>query len=188
MNQQHPDHKPDNDSGRTPDSGHRPLGLGMLVAAFVVILGLLTLMFDGFLDRQQNPNQQPISRVSQDGAVEVVLQRNRQGHYVAGGEINNARATFLLDTGATDVVMSEDLARRAGLSRGAPMQAMTANGIVTVYGTTIDNLRLGDITLHGVRANINPAMSGDTVLLGMSALRQVEFTQRDDTLTLRRYY
>jgi aspartyl protease family protein len=164
------------------------MGLGMLIAAFAIGLGLLTLMFDGFLDRQYNPNQQPISRASTDGGVEVVLQRNRQGHYVAGGEINNARATFLLDTGATDVVLSEDLARRAGLSRGAPMQAMTANGVVTVYSTVIDDLQLGDINLRGVRASINPAMSGDTVLLGMSALRQMDFIQRDGTLTLRQYY
>jgi len=171
-----------------PDNTHRPMGLGMLIAAFAIGLGLLTLMFDGFLDRQYNPNQQPISRASTDGGVEVVLQRNRQGHYVAGGEINNARATFLLDTGATDVVLSEDLARRAGLSRGAPMQAMTANGVVTVYSTVIDDLQLGDINLRGVRASINPAMSGDTVLLGMSALRQMDFIQRDGTLTLRQYY
>lgn len=169
------------------DNSHRPMGLGMLVAAFAIGLGLLTLVFDGFLDRQYNPNQQPISRASSEGGVEVVLQRNRQGHYIAGGQINGARATFLLDTGATDVVMSEDLARLAGLSRGAPMQAMTANGIVTVYSTLINDLQLGDINLRGVRASINPAMSGDTVLLGMSALRQVEFTQRDNTLTLRQY-
>lgn len=167
-----------------PDS-NRPMGLGMLIAAFVIALGLLTLFFDGFLDRQQNPNQRPISHVSSSGEIEVILQRNRQGHYVAGGDINHSSATFLLDTGATDVVIPEGLASRAGLSRGAPMQAMTANGLVTVYSTVIDDLRLGDIHLQEVRASINPAMSGDTVLLGMSALRHIEFTQRGGTLTLR---
>ncbi|HSG99608.1 MAG TPA: TIGR02281 family clan AA aspartic protease, partial [candidate division Zixibacteria bacterium] len=30
-----------------------------------------------------------------------------------------------------------------------------------------------------------PSMAGDTILLGMSALRQIEFTQRGDSLTLR---
>ncbi len=170
-----------------PERPGRPVGLGMLVGAFAIGLGLLTLFFDGYLDRQQNPNQRPISQVTADGQIEVILQRNRQGHYVAGGQINNSDATFLLDTGATDVVIPEMLANRAGLQRGAPMQAMTANGVVTVYSTRIDELRLGDIQLRDVRASINPAMSGDTVLLGMSALRQVEFTQRDGTLTLSQY-
>jgi aspartyl protease family protein len=84
--------------------------------------------------------------------------------------------------------MSEDLAREAGLERGMAMQAMTANGVVTVYSTLVDDLTLGDIQLRRVRASINPAMSGDTVLLGMSALRQVDFSQRDGTLILRQYY
>jgi len=93
--------------------------------------------------------------------------------------------TFLLDTGATDVVIPAQLAESAGLQPGQAMRAMTANGLVTVYSTTIPTLHLGDITLYDVRASINPGMQGDTVLLGMSALRQVEFTQRADTLTLR---
>ncbi len=176
----------DNDP-RSNNSGSagRPAGISMLVISFGLGLVLLTMFFDGFLDRQSNPNQQPVTRISGDGIIEVELQRNRQGHYVASGTINKARALFLLDTGATDVVMSEDLAASAGLSRGNAMRAMTANGPVTVYSTIIDELRLGDIVLSNVRASINPAMSGESVLLGMSALRHVEFTQRGDSLTLR---
>jgi aspartyl protease family protein len=165
----------------------RPAGLGMLIASFVIGIGLLTLYFDGVLDRQMNPNQRPVSQVFSDGITEVVLQRNRQGHYVAGGTLNGVRGTFLLDTGATDVVIPQGLARRADLPQGQPIQAMTANGVVTVYTTTVAELELGDIRLYNVRASINPAMHGDTVLLGMSALRHVEFTQRGDALTLRQY-
>jgi len=165
----------------------RPAGLGMLIASFVIGLGLLTLYFDRLLDRQMNPNQRPVSQVFSDGITEVVLQRNRQGHYVASGNLNGTRGTFLLDTGATDVVIPEALARRANLPQGQPIQAMTANGVVTVFTTNVAELELGDIRLYNVRASINPAMHGDTVLLGMSALRHVEFTQRGDSLTLRQY-
>lgn len=165
----------------------RPAGLGMLIASFVIGIGLLTLYFDRLLDRQMNPNQRPVSHVLSDGVTEVVLQRNRQGHYVASGTLNNIRGTFLLDTGATDVVIPEGLASLANLPQGQPIQAMTANGIVTVYSTNVAELELGDIRLFNIRASINPAMHGDTVLLGMSALRHVEFTQRGNTLTLRQY-
>jgi len=163
----------------------RHAGLGMLIISFALGLGLLTLFFDDMLERQFNPNQRPSTQVLQSGGFELALQRNRQGHYVMSGDISGEPATFLLDTGATDVVIPAELANRAGLQPGQAMQAMTANGLVTVYTTTIPILHLGDITLYDVRASINPAMQGGTVLLGMSALRHVEFSQRADTLTLR---
>ncbi|MGC3645910.1 retroviral-like aspartic protease family protein, partial [Pseudomonas aeruginosa] len=51
--------------------------------------------------------------------------------------------------------------------------------------TRLDQLQLGDIRLSGVAALYAPGMDGDEVLLGMSALNQLEFTQRDGTLVLR---
>ncbi|MBC54990.1 MAG: TIGR02281 family clan AA aspartic protease [Gammaproteobacteria bacterium] len=163
----------------------RQAGLGMLIISFALGLGLLTLFFDDMLGRQINPNQRPDTQALQGGGFELALQRNRQGHYVMSGDISGEPATFLLDTGATDVVIPAQLADNAGLQAGQAMRAMTANGLVTVYATVIPVLHLGEITLYDVRASINPAMQGDTVLLGMSALRHVEFTQRADTLTLR---
>jgi aspartyl protease family protein len=44
---------------------------------------------------------------------------------------------------------------------------------------------IGDIKLTNVSAHINPSMDFDEILLGMSALKQIEFTQRGDTLILR---
>ena len=55
--------------------------------ACVLGLALLTMFFSGALERQRNPNQNPVTK-SGDGVVEVVLQRNRQGHYVLTGMIN----------------------------------------------------------------------------------------------------
>lgn len=157
----------------------------MLLISFVMGMVLLTMFFNNWLGRQENPNQQPITRIDADGVYELQLQRNRQGHYVFNGLINDTRTIFLLDTGATDVVLSEQLAARAGLQPGLAMRAMTANGPVTVYSTIISELRLGDIVLEDVRASINPAMSGDAALFGMSALRHIEFSQIGEELTLR---
>jgi aspartyl protease family protein len=61
---------------------------------------------------------------------------------------------------------------------------MTANGPITVFETRISELSIGDITLFNVRASINPAMPPPQILLGMSALKQIEFVQRGDSLTL----
>lgn len=170
-----------------PEQPHptRPIGLSMLIASFVLGLGLLTMLFDSMLGRRENPNQNPVSQTGTDGSIVVELQRNRQGHYVVNGEVEGEPAIFLLDTGATDVVLPEELAQSAGLERGSPTRASTANGELVVYAATINELRIGDIELTDVRASINPAMYGNTVLLGMSALRHIEFTQRGDMLTLR---
>lgn len=162
------------------------IGRGMLLLAWVLGLGLLTLVFGVWEEKKYNPNARPEGTV--DGnRRQVVLQRNRSGHYVATGSINGEQAVFLLDTGATDVVISQDLAQQAGLQAGATQYAQTANGRIQVRATKVEQLTLGPISLRDVRASINPAMSGETVLLGMSALQQVEFTQRGDQLTLRHY-
>lgn len=163
----------------------RRLGQGMVAAAFVLAIILLTWFFSGVEERSRNPNSNPSWALAEGGAIAVVLERNRAGHYVMTGSINGVETEFLLDTGATDVVIPAALADAAGLQARQSGQAMTANGLVTVYGTRIDNLALGPITLRDVRASINPAMHDSMVLLGMSALRQVEFSQRGAELTLR---
>ena len=104
---------------------------------------------------------------------------------MANGEINGIPVTFLLDTGATDVAIPAEIAMEADLVGGLAHQASTANGVVTVYSTRINELTLGNIVLYNIEASITPSMFGDIILLGMSALQQIEFTQRGSTLTLR---
>jgi aspartyl protease family protein len=58
---------------------------------------------------------------------------------------------------------------------------------VTVFDTQLDQLSIGDITLKNVNASINPSMDMGEILLGMSALKEIEFTQRGDQLTLKQY-
>ena len=163
----------------------KSIGKGMLIVSFSLGLMALTIFFDGVLQSQSNPNSEPEFNETDNGIREVVLQRNRQGHYVANGTINGVPVTFLLDTGATDVAIPAAIARKAGLKQGYINQAATANGIIQVYSTTLDELQLGNIRLHDIKASITPSMGGETILLGMSALKQVEFTQRGSNLTLR---
>ena len=163
------------------------IGHGMLIVSVVIGLGALTFFFEDQIQQQANPNQNPRSMELNSGIREVVLQQNKQGHYVANGTVNNVPVLFLLDTGATDVAIPESIALAAGLQRGNTSRASTANGMVAVYTTQVAKLTLGNIVLKDVSASITTSMVGDTILLGMSALRQVEFSQRGDELTLRHY-
>jgi len=165
-------------------STHRRLGAGMIAGAWIAVLAVLTLIFGDRLEELRNPNRDVHSVLTDGGERRVRLEQNRQGHYVASGAINGAPVVFLLDTGATEVSVPAGLARRLGLEAGRQAMARTANGVVATYRTTLERVELGAIELRGVRAHINPGMSGDEVLLGMSFLRDLDFSQRDGVLTL----
>lgn len=161
------------------------IGKGMIIAAWVLVLGLLLMFFNQMLSIQRNPNQKISSHLSSDNIRIVVLKRNRSGHYVATGLINNYPVELMLDTGATHVSVPAKLAKKLNLKKGAPVKTITANGTITTYTTILDKVQLGDIVLHKVRASLNP-YSND-VLLGMSFLKKLEFTQRGNTLTIKQY-
>ena len=159
----------------------------MQALAWLVLMTLLVIFFTDLLQKQHNPNQSLDTRIATDGMREVVLTRNRAGHYVTDGMINGEPVVFMLDTGATGVAIPLDVAQRIGVQRGRPMQTQTANGIATSYTATLDSVSVGGIELNGVAAGIVPGLRTSEVLLGMSFLRHIEFTQRGNTLILRQY-
>ncbi|WP_455917525.1 retropepsin-like aspartic protease family protein [Pseudomonas cerasi] len=168
-------------SGQPP--GKRA-GRVLMFVAWGAGLFLATRFFGQWEARQENPNAVVTSQ-QHEGYIEVKLLGNGQGHFVAGGQINGQPVEFMLDTGATDVAVPAELADRLGLKRGLPVTLSTANGRVQGYRTHLDRLKLGDIVLQDVRAIVAPGLDGEQVLLGMSALKQLEFTQRSGTLLLR---
>lgn len=159
----------------------------MWVGFWLLLMGLLGYIFQDYLDNTRNPNQQLLSQVGEGGVREVVLQRNKYGHYNLTGQLNGQEVEFLLDTGATDISVPDSVARRIGLKRLYEMQFYTANGVAKGYATEVREVRLGDIVLHDLPASINPNVNDDIILLGMSFLKNIEFTQRGDTLILRQY-
>lgn len=154
----------------------------MLLVAAGGLLLLFTFVFSGLIDHRQNPNRQVASsRIN--GTVEVVLESDRQGHFIATGGLNGRQVTFLVDTGATLVSVPEGLADQLGLERLARIGLETAAGPVDGWLTRIDSVQLGDIEQRDVRAAISPGRS-DTVLLGMSFLRDLEMTHSAGRLRL----
>jgi aspartyl protease family protein len=168
------------------DQTQNKYGKSFAIIAWVFALFLLVLFFDDKLADMYNPNSN-VDRQLVDNIPTVTLQRNRSGHYVANGFINNQSVTFLLDTGATDVAIPQAIADKLGLQRGEKYYVQTANGRSVAYLTDIQTLELGAIHLTNIRASIAPGYKSNEILLGMSALKQLEFTQRGDQLTLKQY-
>ena len=159
-------------------------GRVLMVLAWCAALFLATRFFGQWDERQQNPNV-AVSSEQGEGFIVVKLVSNGQGHFVASGHINGQPVDFMLDTGATDVSIPASLAERLKLEKGFGVTLSTANGLSEGYRTRIDRLQLGDIVLRDVRALVAPGLHGDQVLLGMSALNKLEFTQRGGTMLLR---
>jgi aspartyl protease family protein len=159
-------------------------GRVFMVLAWCAALFLATRFFGQWEARQQNPNT-VVSSEQGEGFIEVKLASNTQGHFVASGQINGQPVDFMLDTGATDVSIPAEMAEQLKLEKGFGVTLSTANGRTQGYRTRIDRLQLGDIVLRDVRALVVPGLDGKQVLLGMSALNKLEFTQRGGTMLLR---
>jgi aspartyl protease family protein len=101
--------------------------------------------------------------------------------------INGQEVTFMLDTGATTVAIPGNVAAGLDLPRGKEFKTQTANGIASSYATRLAHVSIGDIAMSNVAAGVSPGLSTREVLLGMSFLQHIEFTQRGDTLILRQY-
>lgn len=164
-----------------PEDTHA-LGRFMVIAAWVIILALFGFFFNQWY--KKNLMNTTAKVVTTEGIEQTVLQRNYLNHYVAEGYINQQKVLFLVDTGASHVVVPGSLAKKLHLKQGMPTTAQTAGGDVEVYQTIIAELKLGHIVLQNVRASINPHMDDEEILLGMSALKNIKFIQEGDKLTL----
>ena len=123
-----------------PEHNQRRIGGVMIGLCWLVVIGIVTMLFSGLLDGQNNPNARLETTTGRSGEAQVRLRQNRMGHYVATGTLNGQPAVFLLDTGATTVSVPEVLAQQLGLAKGTAMQSRTANGTVTTYLTRLDSL------------------------------------------------
>ena len=114
------------------------------------------------------------------GAQSVTLIADNQGHFVTTGAINGIAVRFLVDTGATQVSLSNSEARRLGINYTAGQKTLTttANGVVPTYKVKLDEVRVGNITLNNIDGMVHSGDNLPIVLLGMSFLNRMEM-QRD---------
>ncbi|SDG18537.1 TIGR02281 family clan AA aspartic protease [Rhodobacter capsulatus] len=122
----------------------------------------------------------PAQTVTQSGRIELPLRAD--GHYYLQAQVNGATIDFVIDTGASQIVLSRADAERAGIDTGALAyigRAFTANGEVATAPVRLDSLSVGPFTDRDVAAVVNRgAMEGS--LLGMSYLTRFGKVQFDD--------
>lgn len=162
-------------------TGRFPWGHITALILWLVIFGAMY----WFLDAKMQPQVATVTSLDM-ARGEIVIQRSRDGHYYVGGSINGRPLTFMVDTGASTVVVSADLAARIGLTRGVPAAFKTAGGMV--WGETVSDqaIEAGGIQLKGLRVGVVGQMDlRDYALLGQNFLRYVDVIQSGDQMILR---
>ena len=105
-----------------------------------------------------------------DARVEVP--KDRDNHFRLTLQINGVDVDFLVDTGASQVVLNQEDAARIGLNPDTLIYsgiAQTANGDVATAPVSLDRVDLGEIKDTRVIASVNSGQMGSS-LLGMSYL------------------
>jgi aspartyl protease family protein len=161
------------------------LGTIMYVLAIFIFIALMTLAFSNKLKLAYKPDTSLLSSTI-DGVRQVQLIKDTSGHYIGTGFINGYPGEFIIDTGATDVAISAEMAKKAGVTPKAIVKIHTANGETRGWSALLDSIEIGGIVEQRVRATIVPSLSNMEVLIGMSFLERLDFTQEKNTLTLKK--
>ena len=162
----------------------------------ILILAVLVLAagsyFARFADKavsvpssSQAATVQPVEQPQQTsvGQHKMELTSGRDGHFHVDARVNSRHVDFLVDTGASQVIMRETDASMVGvhmMPRDYTAIVTTANGRLKAAPTKIDRIEIGDITVFDVPALVLPDEALSQNLLGvafLSRLRRYEFAE-----------
>lgn len=154
--------------------------LGKIMLVWALILGLGVWFLQEWLDQKYQPNAGLVTTQNEP----LRLAPDPYHQYSVDGAINHHQVTFLIDTGASSVSVPAAVAKKAGLVGGEKYWVTTANGSIQVESTRIEKLMVGGFELRNIEAGINPHMDDGIILLGMSAMRHLRFSQDGDTMVI----
>ncbi len=115
----------------------------------------------------------------------MTIKKDRDGHFYIPGSINGQGVMFVVDTGATLISVSDDIARLAKLPQGEPAQFNTAAGSrmgTIVSGVTV---QVGSMSVTNMRVGTGLQMgTGKEALLGQNFLNKFKIRIEDNEMTL----
>ena len=172
---------------------------------FVATLGVAAALLGSFLLLERLPAPAPVAAPGavasagvaanapsperqSSGYREALLRADERGQYAADALVNGLPVRMLVDTGASDVVVSASTAARLGLARSGERERaiQTANGRSKASPAVLTHVSFGGIYMNDVEALILAPEAGDVNLLGESFLKRlVSVEQRDGLLILR---
>lgn len=149
---------------------------GSIVAGlFVALIGIYTFRHDAawIADRMLRELDPAGASAEADGTIAISL--SNDGHYYTRAEVNGVTIKFMIDTGATGIVLSPNDARRVGFdvaSLSFTEKTETANGIGRAAIIALNDLRIAHLAMRKLPARVNQAAMSES-LLGMEFLRRL---------------
>ncbi|MCL2875583.1 MAG: retroviral-like aspartic protease family protein [Betaproteobacteria bacterium] len=119
--------------------------------------------------------------------VEIVIESDASGHFLADGEINGRSVHFIIDTGATLVAIGYSTAQelRLDLDDRQMGWAHTAGGVAGTWRVTLKSLKIGGLRFENIDAVVMQA-NMPKVLLGMNVLDRMEMRRDGRQMRLRK--
>jgi|SRR3984893_8397389 aspartyl protease family protein len=188
-------------SGEHEYSGGKTLRFALIAAGMCIASGLLTTTLMTYVARgvvatnaapvRATPAAAPLAPVAlprpKPPSNQLVYHADASGHFYIDAAVNGAVIRFLVDTGATMVVLTPDDARAAGIYAGGLTYSQTmstANGQAQAAPTTLRDVRLEQLTVDNVDAVVMQQPMAVS-LLGMSFLKRLNgYAIRDGALTI----
>lgn len=169
----------------SPRTAFRNAAIWLGIAGILIVGYSFRPEFSAVSERVRG-NLMPASGIVNNG--EITFYAADGGHFFVEADIEGTSILFLVDTGASDIVLSPRDARRLGIDPDRLSYTRlydTANGTGQGAPVTLDSLAVGPIFLTDLPASVNKA-DLDTSLLGMTFLRRLSsYEARPDRLTLR---
>ncbi|HYM72603.1 MAG TPA: TIGR02281 family clan AA aspartic protease [Stellaceae bacterium] len=162
-------------------------GGGLALYAVIAIGGLFSGEQTATPPVAQQPRPtQPVAAPRPATSNSLTMRAGRDGHVYADAFVNGAPLRMVVDTGATDVVLTVRDAAAAGYSAGSLSftgRSATANGETRFAPITLREIRIGQLEIDNVRAAVVEHL--EVSLLGQSFLRRLDsYEMRDGALTL----
>jgi aspartyl protease family protein len=149
--------------------GRKLRDLATWAVIFLIVAGAVGLWTD--IRGSQIPSQTVFEE-----AGRIELPRAQDGHYYAMLDLNGTPVRFMVDTGATDMVLTKQDAARMGVDLEKLVymgEANTANGIVRTAPITLQDVAIGPFHDRNVRALVNGGEM-EKSLLGMGYLNRFD--------------
>lgn len=146
-----------------------------MALAWIAIFGLMFLLFAfrhdfALVGQRLRAAIDPEAGVVSGGTLRIPM--SDDGHFWVRGLVNGVEQRFLIDSGATTVVLSSAAVREAGIvpdENGFASLVRTANGTVAATRIDIGRLVVGPIARDDIAAVTAPEF-GDVNVLGMNFL------------------
>ena len=168
--------------------GQTTRNIGILLAGCLLIAGALSRLGGaGDAEPAPEPLVQQAALPSATGD-EMIVRAGPNGQFMVDAVVDGVEIRFLVDTGATSVVLTAEDAERLGYRLDGleySERFQTANGEILGAPVVLPELRIGDLEIEDVRSSVIRAPLS-TSLLGMTFLSRLEsFEVRDEGLILR---